>query len=119
MIFIQIINFPLRITQSWIDERIIMGDLNKHRDTECPGNDIEDWERFRPPALQILHSKTKVFGMLGQMEFCTTSPSGFSPVYYSVQISPLFSTVETLKHNFSVEETDLHTSDLNMLCNML
>ena len=50
-----------------------------------------------------------IFGMLGQMGFCTTLPSGSSPVYYSVQISPLSSTVETLRHNFSVEETDLHT----------
>ena len=57
--------------------------------------------------------------MLGQMGFCTSSPSGSGPVYYSVQISPLFSTVETLKHNFSVEGTDSHTSDLNMLCNIL
>ena len=57
--------------------------------------------------------------MLGQMGFYTRSPSGSSPVYYSVQNSPLSSTMETLKHNFSVEETDLYTSDLNVLSNML
>ena len=50
----------LRITQSWKDERIIEGDLNKHRETECLANDIQDWGGFIPPALQILHTKAKV-----------------------------------------------------------
>ena len=60
----------------------------------------------------------KLLGIWGQKGFCTSSPSGSSPVYYSVQFSSLSSTVATLKHNFSAKGRDYHISDLYMLCNL-
>ena len=55
-------------------------------------------------------------GIWGQSGFCTSSPSGSSPVYYSVSFSSLFSTVASLKHHFLVEGEGFHTSDLCTLC---
>ena len=52
------INF--RIWRRWKDKRLVEGDQNKHRETECPSNDIIDWGVYAPGDLQIVQTKAKV-----------------------------------------------------------
>ena len=50
-----------RIWRRWKDKRLVEGDQNKHRETDCPTNDIIDWGVYAPEDLQIVQTKAKVF----------------------------------------------------------
>ena len=50
-----------RIWRRWKDKRLVEGDRNKHRESDCPTNDIIDWGVYAPEDLQIVQTKAKVF----------------------------------------------------------
>ena len=62
-----------RILRTWEEKRLIEGDGNKHRETQCLSNDIIDWGAHAPPELQILQTRAKVHFwqvLVGKLIFC-------------------------------------------------